>query len=69
MSVFVTTHCCQKFSFYLLSDAIVIVQESQKYEIQQALDKIPLNIKLDFQTIPSDQDFGTADSLKHIRDK
>lgn len=51
------------------ADVIVIVQECQKFEIQQALEKTPLKLKLDFATIPSDSDFGTADSLKHIQDK
>lgn len=50
-------------------DVIVVVLESQKSEIQQALEKTPLKLKLDYATIPSDSDFGTADSLRHIHDK
>lgn len=50
-------------------DAIVIVLESQKTEIQQAIERCPLQIKPEFLTIPSDSDFGTADALNHIHDK
>lgn len=46
-----------------------MVQESQRAEIQQALEKTPLTVKLDFATIPTDSDFGTADSLIHINEK
>lgn len=51
------------------TEAIVVVQESQRSEIQQTLEKTPLQLKLDFATIPTDSDFGTADSLKHIHEK
>lgn len=50
-------------------DAIVIVLESQKSEIQQAIERCPLKIKAELLTIPSDSDFGTADALNHIHDK
>ncbi|XP_055917611.1 translation initiation factor eIF-2B subunit gamma [Eupeodes corollae] len=50
-------------------EAIVIVLEHQKFEIQQALEKTPLKMKLDFATISEDNDFGTADSLRLIHDK
>ena len=51
------------------TDVIIVVQETQKSEIQQALERTPIKLKLDFATIPSDLDFGTADSLKHIQDR
>lgn len=54
---------------YFHTEVIVVVQESQRSEIQQALEKAPLQLKLDFATIPTDSDFGTADSLKHIHEK
>ncbi|XP_037953760.1 translation initiation factor eIF-2B subunit gamma [Teleopsis dalmanni] len=50
-------------------EAIVIVLETEKSEIQQTLERTPLKIKLDFVSIPSDHDFGTADSLRYIHDK
>lgn len=40
--------------------------ESQKSEIQQAIEKTPLKFKIDYASIPSDSDYGTADSLRHI---
>lgn len=43
--------------------------ESEKNEIQQTLEKTDLKIKLEFATIPSEKDFGTAESLKHIYDR
>lgn len=52
-------------------DVLLIVLESQKTEIQQVLDKCGLTIKIEYVTIPSDSesDFGTAESLRHIKDK
>lgn len=50
-------------------EIIVIVVESQRQEIQQAVDKLPLKLKIDYATIPSDVDFGTADALRHIYDR
>lgn len=47
----------------------MVVVESERSEIQQTLEKTDLKIKLDFATIPSDKDFGTAESLKHIYDR
>lgn len=51
------------------TDAIVVVLESHKSEVQSTLEKCPLKIKLEFATIPSDSDYGTADSLRHIKDR
>lgn len=50
-------------------EAIVIVVESEKVGIQQALERTPLKIKLDFVTIPDESDYGTADSLRLVHDK
>ncbi|XP_059613396.1 translation initiation factor eIF-2B subunit gamma [Phlebotomus argentipes] len=57
-------HTLQKSGF---QGATVVVLETQKAEIQQALEKTPLTMKLDFATIPADSDFGTAESLVHIQ--
>lgn len=43
--------------------------ETQKTEIQVALDKTDLEIKIDYVTIPTNDDLGTADSLRLISDK
>lgn len=48
---------------------IVVVLEQDKLEIQQALERTPLKVKVDYATIPNDSDFGTADSLRYIYDK
>lgn len=50
-------------------EVILIVLETQKTEIQAALDKTDLEIKIDYATIPSNDDLGTADSLRLIHDK
>ncbi|XP_013118657.1 translation initiation factor eIF-2B subunit gamma [Stomoxys calcitrans] len=50
-------------------EAIVIVLESERSEIQLALEKTSLKMKLDFVSIPTDSDFGTADSLRYVHDK
>uniref|UniRef100_A0A1B0CMN9 Translation initiation factor eIF2B subunit gamma n=1 Tax=Lutzomyia longipalpis TaxID=7200 RepID=A0A1B0CMN9_LUTLO len=47
--------------------ATVVVLESQRLEIQQALEKTPLTLKVEFATIPADSDYGTAESLVHIQ--
>ncbi|XP_014099512.2 translation initiation factor eIF2B subunit gamma [Bactrocera oleae] len=50
-------------------DVIVVVLENERSEIQQALERTPLKIKIDFVAIDNDSDFGTADSLRIIHDK
>ncbi|XP_017839610.1 translation initiation factor eIF-2B subunit gamma isoform X2 [Drosophila busckii] len=51
------------------TEVIVVVLEQDKLEVQLALERTPLKLKIDFATIPSDSDFGTADSLRYIYDK
>lgn len=50
-------------------EVLVVVIESQRLEIQQAVEKLPLKLKVEYATIPADVDFGTADALRHIYDK
>lgn len=50
-------------------EVTIVVLENEKTEIQLALEPTPLKLKLDFVTIPSDSDFGTADSLRYIHDR
>lgn len=52
-----------------MSECIVIVFESDRSEVQLALERCPLKMKLDFVTIPTDSDYGTADSLRFVADK
>lgn len=62
--------------FFLLTrrfffiDAIIIVLESQKTEIQQKLERTPLKLKLEYFSLSADmEDIGTADALRLISDK
>ncbi len=49
------------------SEALVVVLESTRMDIEKALVEIcDVKMKLDFVTIPDCQDWGTADSLRHI---
>lgn len=63
--IFYPLHMLQKHGF---TDIIVVVLESERSEIQQALERSPLKAKLDFATI-ADPELGTAYSLKHIKDR
>lgn len=65
--IFYPLHLLQKHGF---ADVTVVVQELQKAEIAQKLDKISaLTLKVDYITIPDESDFGTADTLRFIADK
>lgn len=50
-------------------DAIVIVLDHEKSEIQQKLEKHPLKLKIDFCSLSGDSDVGTADALRQIADR
>lgn len=45
---------------------MIVVLEEDKSNILNALEKCPLKIKYELIVIPSDEDWGTANSLKHI---
>ncbi|KAJ8920028.1 hypothetical protein NQ315_011678 [Exocentrus adspersus] len=51
------------------SDVILIVLENQKTEIQSALERSDLDLKIDYVAINDNEDLGTADSLRLIYDK
>lgn len=51
---------------HFFSETMVIVLEDDKSNILNALEKCPLVIKYELIVIPSDEDWGTVDSLKHI---
>lgn len=64
--IFYPLQMLQKHGF---QEIIVIVLEAQRSEIQQALERLPLKVKIEYATIPSDSDYGTADALRHIQDR
>lgn len=47
-------------------DVMVVVLDEDKSNILNALEKCPLKIKYELIVIPSDEDWGTANTLKHI---
>uniref|UniRef100_A0A182M0N2 Translation initiation factor eIF2B subunit gamma n=1 Tax=Anopheles culicifacies TaxID=139723 RepID=A0A182M0N2_9DIPT len=51
------------------TEVLVIVQESEKSEIQQRMDRLQLKLKLEYYSIPTDSECGTADSLRLVSDK
>ncbi|XP_058064881.1 translation initiation factor eIF-2B subunit gamma [Anopheles bellator] len=51
------------------SEVLVIVQETEKSEVQKRLDRLQLKLKLDYFTVPVDSECGTADSLRLVSDK
>jgi len=50
-------------------DAIVIVPDSAKGEVSKIPEKFGLTIRLDVVGIPANEEWGTADSLRHVGDK
>ncbi|ETN59213.1 translation initiation factor eif-2b gamma subunit [Anopheles darlingi] len=51
------------------TEVLVVVQETEKSEIQQRLDRLQLKLKLDYHTVRADSECGTADSLRQASDK
>ncbi|KAL0840312.1 hypothetical protein ABMA28_015582 [Loxostege sticticalis] len=47
-------------------ETMVVVLDEDKSNILNALERCPLKIKYELIVIPSDEDWGTANSLKHI---
>ncbi|CAG9138528.1 unnamed protein product [Plutella xylostella] len=47
-------------------DTMILVLDEDKSNILCSLEKCPLKIKYELIVIPADEDWGTADSLKHI---
>ena len=43
--------------------------ESSLHDIQRSLSNNNVRIKLDMVGIPDNEDWGTAESLRHIKDK
>ncbi|KAG5867072.1 hypothetical protein JTB14_035950 [Gonioctena quinquepunctata] len=51
------------------SDAILVVLENQRAEIQNILEKTDLDIRIDYVSVNDNEDLGTADSLRLLTDK
>lgn len=51
-----------------ITDVIVLVQENERLKIQNALEN-KIDLKLDFVSVSKEEDWGTADSLRYIKDK
>lgn len=65
--IYYPLYMLQKHGF---TEAMIVVLESQRIEIQHAIDKLPgLAIKVDFITISSENDFGTADTLRFLSER
>lgn len=64
--IFYPLNMLQKHGFLEIT---VVVLESEKSDIQQALERTPIRAKLDFVTIPSESSYGTAEALRHIYDR
>lgn len=52
-----------------VSDVLVIIHEQFKAEIADIPNKYGLKIKLDITCLQKNEDYGTADSLRLIKDK
>ncbi|CAG5040295.1 unnamed protein product [Parnassius apollo] len=50
-------------------EAMVVVLDDDKSNILNALEKCPLKIKYELIVIPSDEDWGTANSLKNLSNR
>lgn len=49
-----------------LQETMIVVLDEDKSNVLNALEKCPLKIKYELIVIPSEEDWGTANSLKHI---
>ena len=57
------------FEFHF-AEIIIIVLDSAVTKFHQILPSVcNPKLRLDFVTIPDDEDMGTADALRHIKDK
>lgn len=64
--IFYPLHMLQRHGFL---EIIIIVLESERFDIQQAIERTPIKAKLDFVTLPSEENYGTAEALRHISDR
>ena len=52
-----------------ITEAIVVVVEQVRSEVQAALERTGLKIRVEYVGIPGTEDWGTADTLRHLSDK
>ncbi len=50
-------------------DVIVVIHEQFRAEVAEIPSKYGLNIKLDIACLQKNEDFGTADSLRLVKDR
>ncbi|XP_046979408.1 translation initiation factor eIF-2B subunit gamma [Schistocerca americana] len=50
-------------------EVIIVVLETVRQEVQTAVDQCGLKIHLDWVGIPANEDWGTAESLRHVSEK
>ncbi len=63
-------HCITVTLPIMHTEALVVVRDSAAGAVSDALSNLRgLRIKLSTVTIPETEDWGTADSLRHIRNK
>lgn len=53
----------------LFAEAILVVPENHKNEIQNTIEKSGLEIKIDYFSVSDNEDMGTADTLRLLHDK
>ncbi|KAJ9601166.1 hypothetical protein L9F63_000686, partial [Diploptera punctata] len=52
-----------------IREAIVVVMEQVRSEVQATLDRSGLKIRVEYVGIPGAEDWGTADTLRHLSDR
>lgn len=57
---------CINYHYCCFTETMIVVLDEDKSNILNALERCPLKIKYELIVIPSDEDWGTANSLKHI---
>ena len=50
-------------------EVIIIVSDIEEEVIKQSLNELKLDLRIELVSIPYNRDFGTADSLRLIKDK
>lgn len=50
-------------------EAVVIIHESARPETKSLIDSLNLRMRVELDTVPDEEDFGTADSLRRLRDR
>lgn len=56
------------YCIIIILETKIIVADNYASDIQEEVDHLGFEMNLNFVPIPSDEDWGTADSLRHISD-